>query len=113
MADQVYIFVMNVLSYVEIIDEEYDDAQVEHSIDEILKPHEIKKSLDEYVIGQEKAKRTLSVAVYNHYKRIRNQGVRLMLSYRKATFCLLDLQVVAKPIWPRLWQDIECTLCNC
>jgi ATP-dependent Clp protease ATP-binding subunit ClpX len=36
----------------------------------LLKPTEIKKKLDEYVIGQEKAKKTLSVAVYNHYKRI-------------------------------------------
>ncbi len=35
-----------------------------------LKPHEIKSRLDEYVIGQELAKKTLSVAVYNHYKRI-------------------------------------------
>lgn len=36
----------------------------------ILKPKEIKERLDEYIIGQESAKRTISVAVYNHYKRI-------------------------------------------
>lgn len=36
----------------------------------VLKPHEIKEKLDEYVIGQERAKIALSVAVYNHYKRI-------------------------------------------
>src|ERR1700722_14472180 len=36
----------------------------------ILKPHEIKERLDEYVIGQDKAERAISVAVYNHYKRI-------------------------------------------
>ena len=36
----------------------------------LLKPHEIKTALDEYVIGQDKAKKALSVAVYNHYKRI-------------------------------------------
>ena len=36
------------------------------------KPSEIHKFLDEYVIGQEQAKRTLSVAVYNHYKRLSN-----------------------------------------
>lgn len=37
----------------------------------VLKPKEIKQKLDEYIIGQENAKRTISVAVYNHYKRIR------------------------------------------
>ena len=36
----------------------------------VLKPREIKALLDEYVIGQERAKKTLSVAVYNHYKRV-------------------------------------------
>ncbi|MBJ7449656.1 MAG: ATP-dependent Clp protease ATP-binding subunit ClpX [Parachlamydiales bacterium] len=38
----------------------------------MLKPREIKEKLDEYVIGQEKAKKTVSVAVYNHYKRVRS-----------------------------------------
>ena len=42
------------------------------SFDELPKPNEIKAKLDEYVIGQDKAKVTLSVAVYNHYKRISN-----------------------------------------
>jgi ATP-dependent Clp protease ATP-binding subunit ClpX len=41
------------------------------SVDKLPKPKEIKSVLDEYVIGQEKAKRILSVAVYNHYKRLR------------------------------------------
>ena len=40
------------------------------------KPHEVKKHLDEYVIGQESAKRKLSVAVYNHYRRIEYQNGR-------------------------------------
>ncbi len=40
----------------------------------MLKPVEIKAKLDEYVIGQEQAKKTLSVAVYNHYKRITSQA---------------------------------------
>ena len=50
----------------------------------VLKPKEIKKTLDEYVIGQEDAKRTLAVAVYNHYKRInlleKNNDVELQKS---------------------------------
>ena len=54
----------------DIIDEEiYDEEEVVEQSD-IPTPAEIKKILDEYVIGQEDAKKTLSVAVYNHYKRI-------------------------------------------
>jgi len=41
---------------------------------ELLKPVEIKAKLDEYVVGQDEAKKVLSVAVYNHYKRILNNG---------------------------------------
>ncbi|WP_042280620.1 ATP-dependent Clp protease ATP-binding subunit ClpX [Candidatus Protochlamydia sp. R18] len=40
----------------------------------ILKPKEIKEKLDEYIIGQESAKKTISVGVYNHYKRIRSKN---------------------------------------
>ncbi len=47
-----------------------DDKENVGSLEEAPKPEEIKKALDEYVIGQERAKRILSVAVYNHYKRI-------------------------------------------
>ncbi len=57
----------------DILDEELeeDDAEaVEHSDINLLKPKEIKNFLDEYVIGQEEAKKVLSVAVYNHYKRV-------------------------------------------
>ena len=54
--------------------EMYEDAEVGYTLTEnIPSPHEIKKVLDEYVIGQEEAKKTLSVAVYNHYKRITHE----------------------------------------
>ena len=56
-----------------IIDEEPRSKFVvgeESDFDLLPKPHEIKDRLDEYVIGQDEAKQTLSVAVYNHYKRI-------------------------------------------
>jgi len=43
-------------------------------IDSLPKPEEIKRHLDDYVVGQERAKKVLSVAVYNHYKRIANTG---------------------------------------
>jgi ATP-dependent Clp protease ATP-binding subunit ClpX len=54
----------------DIIAEEYDREDYYTSRGSIPKPQEIKKHLDEYVIGQDQAKRVLSVAVYNHYKRI-------------------------------------------
>ena len=56
----------------------------------ILKPKEIKEKLDEYVIGQDLAKRTLSVAVYNHYKRIRSAAKEAPeLEYSKSNVLLL------------------------
>ena len=42
----------------------------------LLKPKEIKEFLDEYVVGQEEAKKVLSVSVYNHYKRITSRGTQ-------------------------------------
>ena len=68
----------------EIIEEEmeYEDAPVYDEIN-LLKPEEMKAFLDDYVIGQENAKKVLSVAVYNHYKRImagKDLGVELQKS---------------------------------
>lgn len=53
----------------EIIQDEFDNELLDTDIN-LLKPMEIKEFLDDYVIGQEAAKKVLSVAVYNHYKRI-------------------------------------------
>ena len=52
-----------------------DDAYTLNGLDNIPSPKEIKKTLDDYVIGQEDAKKILSVAVYNHYKRINYEKV--------------------------------------
>lgn len=54
----------------------YEDSELtydEEISDKLPKPEEIKKILDDYVIGQDEAKKTLAVAVYNHYKRINSQ----------------------------------------
>ncbi|MFI6577998.1 ClpX C4-type zinc finger protein, partial [Nocardiopsis sp. NPDC050513] len=59
----------------EIIEEELADA-TELTWDSLPKPREIYEFLDSYVIGQEQAKKALSVAVYNHYKRVRSEGER-------------------------------------
>ena len=68
----------------EIIEEEleYDEGEKYEDIN-LLKPEEIKEFLDDYVIGQEEAKKVLSVSVYNHYKRImaeKDLGVELQKS---------------------------------
>lgn len=63
-----------------IIDEAFDEQEAqkgakeasEISLDKLPKPHDIKDMLDQYVIGQDRAKIALSVAVYNHYKRLKN-----------------------------------------
>jgi len=60
----------------DIIAEEYEKDEAKHARLSIPEPAIIKKQIDEYVIGQERAKKILSVAVYNHYKRI-NAGVDL------------------------------------
>jgi ATP-dependent Clp protease ATP-binding subunit ClpX len=55
----------------------------------LLKPKEIKAHLDEYIIGQESAKKTISVAVYNHYKRIRSFSKQSDIEYSKSNVMLI------------------------
>ncbi|MBQ3179751.1 MAG: ATP-dependent Clp protease ATP-binding subunit ClpX [Firmicutes bacterium] len=57
--------------------------------DELPKPAEIKAALDEYVIGQDKAKRVLAVAVYNHYKRIRSGNLSDGVELQKSNILML------------------------
>lgn len=55
----------------------------------VLKPKEIKEKLDEYIIGQDNAKKTLSVAVYNHYKRIKSLNKEKEVEYVKSNLLLI------------------------
>jgi len=57
----------------EIVEEELGHEE-ELDLKEVPKPHEIREILDQYVIGQDQAKKSLAVAVYNHYKRINSSG---------------------------------------
>ncbi|HZW48947.1 MAG TPA: ATP-dependent Clp protease ATP-binding subunit ClpX [Bacillota bacterium] len=59
----------------EILEDELkNDPKEAFALEELMKPLEINQALDQYVIGQEEAKKSLSVAVYNHYKRIRQKS---------------------------------------
>src|SRR5438045_2776887 len=55
---------------------EDEEREVAEAITQVPTPQEIKDTLDQYVIGQEKAKKALAVAVYNHYKRINSASLR-------------------------------------
>ena len=73
----------------EIIEEEFEYEQPEEFEGiNLIKPEEMKAFLDEYVIGQDEAKKVLSVAVYNHYKRIM-AGKELGVELQKSNILML------------------------
>ena len=88
----------------EELDEYYEQDENQSGIN-LMKPKEITAFLDDYVIGQEEAKKALSVAVYNHYKRI-TVGKRSWTGWscRRATSSCWDLPVPVRLCWPRPWQ---------
>ncbi|MBF0179260.1 MAG: ATP-dependent Clp protease ATP-binding subunit ClpX [Magnetococcales bacterium] len=75
----------------DIIKEEKSDGSLRKQRPGIPPPREIKNTLDEYVVGQEKAKRILSVAVYNHYKRLESQqgGAKEEVEIAKSNLLLI------------------------
>ena len=90
----------------EIMEEEfggYDQEDILGSEINLMKPEEIHAILDDYVIGQDEAKKALSVAVYNHYKRV--TASRNLESFRRAISLCLDQLVPVRHFLPRHWQD--------
>ena len=72
----------------EIVSDDVDSIADRGEID-IKKPQEIKAVLDQYVVGQEEAKKALCVAVYNHYKRIKYQGKKNDVELQKSNIVML------------------------
>jgi ATP-dependent Clp protease ATP-binding subunit ClpX len=73
----------------DIIAEEYGQEDAPAEASQVKKPQEIKAILDEYVVGQERAKKILSVAVHNHYRRIEHQSFVGDIELQKANIMLL------------------------
>lgn len=87
---------------VELCFDLFDDADrdvvedYEENISDVPKPKEIKAFLDEYIIGQEDAKKTLSVAIYNHYKRINCESDDSGVELQKSNILMLGPTGVGK-----------------
>ena len=81
----------------EILAEE-EERQTQESVATTLVPEEIKEVLDQYVIGQEEAKKSLAVAVYNHYKRVHRQGSMDDVEIDKANVLLVGPTGVGKTL---------------
>ncbi|MXR68408.1 ATP-dependent protease ATP-binding subunit ClpX [Shewanella sp. JBTF-M18] len=73
----------------DIIREEIREISPKQDQDRLPTPHELRAHLDDYVIGQEKAKKVLSVAVYNHYKRLKNAGPKDGVELGKSNILLI------------------------
>ncbi len=82
----------------DIIAEEFDDLPVSQKFGTLPKPKEINAVLDEYVIGQERAKKILSVAVYNHYKRIMSDKKTENVELQKSNILIVGPTGVGKTL---------------
>ncbi|MFH1779350.1 MAG: ATP-dependent Clp protease ATP-binding subunit ClpX [Candidatus Omnitrophota bacterium] len=96
-------------------EEEEVESKRESRLKELSKPAEIKRQLDQYVIGQERAKRQLSVAVYNHYKRIVTQSAHRDVEFEKSNMLLIGPTGSGKTLIARTLAkilDVPFTLCD-
>ncbi|HSK19381.1 MAG TPA: ATP-dependent Clp protease ATP-binding subunit ClpX [Longimicrobiales bacterium] len=81
----------------EILAEE-EEREAAEAVPRVPTPREIKDILDEYVIGQEQAKRSLAVAVYNHYKRVNHHGILDDVEIDKSNILLIGPTGVGKTL---------------
>lgn len=77
------------------------EQEVEYSKSKVPKPKEIKEFLDQYVIGQDEAKRHLSVAVYNHYKRLRQDDKEDSVEIEKSNIIMVGTTGTGKTLLAR------------
>ncbi len=74
---------------VDLIQDDLIHSDREITLDDVPKPKEIHQFLDEYIIGQEIAKKSLSVAIYNHYKRIHSRDVESEVELQKSNILMI------------------------
>ncbi len=95
-----------------INDDEQTETQTKRT--NIPKPQEIKSFLDEYVIGQDETKKRLSVAVYQHYKRLELAKRRSDIELQKSNILLIGPTGTGKTLLAQtLGSDLECSILHC
>ncbi len=96
----------------EIVEEELGHEE-ELDLKDVPKPKEIRNILDQYVIGQDQAKKSLAVAVYNHYKRINSQNKLEDVELQKSNIVLLGPTGSGKTLaCANACQNFECSFCD-
>ena len=95
------------------MEDEFENFNEDTQEINLMKPKEMKAFLDDYVIGQDEAKKVLSVAVYNHYKRILAGG-SYDVELQKSNIIMLGPTGSGKTLLAQtLSKTVKCTICHC